>query len=662
MSILAFVVIGQLASASLTAPSLEFPEPGMDDTASYRGYVTRLYKDAAGNTLQVYLDRNEGRVVHLWADSENESIGFSVRDAQDSIPRLDWASAGGRNARAGRTRQFEYDLVARTPTLRIGHMLLGSMRVERDYQHWKFHREPLGNAPFVVDEFNRMIAALGTLDPRTRSSHLAHLGLRDTAALRARLRPVFSHSATARAWTGAAWQRTITGEDSLSLQIVVDPGLVHATRQGNVLELRSRDGRSVPFTVRITSTVPPLTPLGRDSIFSRDFLSFVDAIRAQSIESARLRHRWLDRQIRGLEALASHEKLMAGLPTYATYFGRDMLVAALMMRPIWRPEMSEFVVAAVLRKLTLDGQVSHEEALGGQAEREAASEYAALIQDYQSARARGNTRAADSLLARASAVLRDVRKVRENYHMIDDELQYPILVARWINDDRLSASRKRAFLRELERDTPRLTLLLRELALVSRMTDAYARNPVAGNLIPFAPRDSGRWASTSWRDSGAGYANGRFAMDVNAIWAPHALEAVGEILDAIRALGFNLDSIASRNPELGTETPLGRYVRDRNSLGCEHVVGGVAAFRGASLARGGGVTGVGAPRGNATGGRSLLARYHTLVRCSARLHALPRPCPRCRREAHRCREHRRRDAAVSWSTERNLQGRLIARA
>ena len=37
----------------------------------------------------------------------------------------------------------------------------------------------------------------------------------------------------------------------------------------------------------------------------------------------------------------------------------------------------------------------------------------------------------------------------------------------------------------------------------------------------------GRWASASWRDSGVGYAGGRYAMDVNAIWAPHALEAIG---------------------------------------------------------------------------------------------------------------------------------------
>ena len=70
---------------------------------------------------------------------------------------------------------------------------------------------------------------------------------------------------------------------------------------------------------------------------------------------------------------------MAGLPAYATYFGRDMLVSALMMRPIWRADMSAFAIASALRKLGPRGDVSHEEALGGQADREAANEYADLV-------------------------------------------------------------------------------------------------------------------------------------------------------------------------------------------------------------------------------------------------------------------------------------------
>ena len=79
---------------------------------------------------------------------------------------------------------------------------------------------------------------------------------------------------------------------------------------------------------------------------------------------------------------------MAGLPNFATYFGRDMLMAALMMRPVWRPAMAEHVIASVLRKLSPRGDVSHEEALGGQAIRENAAEYNELIGPSTCARRR----------------------------------------------------------------------------------------------------------------------------------------------------------------------------------------------------------------------------------------------------------------------------------
>src|SRR5688572_30417148 len=62
-------------------PVLEFPELGLDDTARYRGYRTRIYRDVASNTLQIYLDQREARVVHLFANAENESIGFTARGA-----------------------------------------------------------------------------------------------------------------------------------------------------------------------------------------------------------------------------------------------------------------------------------------------------------------------------------------------------------------------------------------------------------------------------------------------------------------------------------------------------------------------------------------------------------------------------------------------------
>src|ERR687889_2842351 len=106
---------------------------------------------------------------------------------------------------------------------------------------------------------------------------------------------------------------------------------------------------------------------------------------------------------------------MAGLPDFATHFGRDMMMTALMMRSIWTPEMSEHVIASVLRKLGPNGEVSHEEALGGQAIREHAVVYDSLLRADQS--------------GKAKEVLRELQRTRENYHMIDDEFQLPVLAA-----------------------------------------------------------------------------------------------------------------------------------------------------------------------------------------------------------------------------------------
>src|SRR5512143_2645519 len=104
--ILAAVVLFAQLAAPMTSirPVLAFPEPGLDDTAAYSGYRTRLFRDAAGNTVQIYLDSRAQRVVHLWADAEDESVGFTARDATGQAAPLRWAGDGARVGRTGRTR------------------------------------------------------------------------------------------------------------------------------------------------------------------------------------------------------------------------------------------------------------------------------------------------------------------------------------------------------------------------------------------------------------------------------------------------------------------------------------------------------------------------------------------------------------------------------
>jgi hypothetical protein len=559
------------APVQIARPVLAFPDTALDDTAAYRGYRTRFFRDASGNTVQVYLDRREARVVHVWANAENESIGLSVRDQRGAAANLRWNSETAQVARVDRSSTLEYGLTSDAGILRLGFFLLGSMRVERDFQAWGRHRAAFGAARSTLPEMIRLIAALERLPAAAQAEHLALLGAADLPTLRARLSPTISTQRSGAQWLTRVIQPSLDARDTIALEIRADANGVSTTQTGQTLTLRSRTGQPIAFTLRISTTGVPLTPVTQQEIFTPAFLQFVAEARAAAGRSrdAAMRARWLERQVRGVELLSSREKLMAGLPTYGTYFGRDMLMSALMMRPIWRDEMSEFVIASVLRKLSPTGQVSHEEALGGQAVREAAAEYASEVDRYHRARQRGDGRAADSLLRRARALLRGHRRVRENYHMIDDDLQFPVLTARWLADSHVSAGRKRAFLRDAsdgDSAGTRLDRLLRELALVARMTETYAATPAAQHLISFAPRDSGRWASTSWRDSNAGYAAGRYAMDVNAIWAPHALAAMAQIFSALRSLGFSLDSLTRVAPDLASGTPLGRYARDTAAL------------------------------------------------------------------------------------------------
>jgi hypothetical protein len=240
-----------------------------------------------------------------------------------------------------------------------------------------------------------------------------------------------------------------------------------------------------------------------------------------------------------------------------------MLMSALMLEPIWTSGLIEHVLASVLRKLNAAGEVSHEEALGGQAIRENAVVYNALIDESLSAAAGPR---ADSLLDSARAVLGRLQAVRENYHMVDDDFQLAVLAARYLANAAIPADRRRAFLLTADDGVgPRLERLLRNLAFVARAAAPYARDPVPGNLISFAARGDGRWSPGSWRDSGAGYGDGRFAMDVNVIWVPQALESMGRILTALDTLGFTPDDLAAYGTGDELEALL-RHARDPAGL------------------------------------------------------------------------------------------------
>ena len=516
-------------------PVLAFPEPGVDDPAAYRGYQTRFYRDSHRNTVQIYLEPRAARTTLVWADAANESAGFTSRDAQGRPAPLAWDGTDAVVSDSAGFRVIEYGLAAQTPAVTLGWVVLGSMRVERDVVYARRHLQPFTAPAFVVQEESLLVAAVRRLPVSEQQAHLALLRARTLDELEARLRPTITSAQSDSGWTVRLARPALDAGTTMVLELSGSARASAARAGSRTVTIRSQTGRPVRFRVRVFTNAEPLTPLSREEIFNPEFLQFLDRAKHSAGADSTRRIRRLEREVLGVELLSSREKLMAGLPNFATYFGRDGMMTALMMRPIWTPAMAEHVIGSVLGKLGPDGDVSHEEALGGQAIRENAGVYDSLV---RVARA-GTGAVADSALARARAVLRELHVTHENYHMVDDEFQLPVLTARYLTDSAVPSERKRAFLLEAAPGRPaRLALLLKELALVASWTRAYAADPRPENLVSFPRRDSTHWRSASWRDSDAGYAGGRFAMDINAIWAPEALEAIGRIVGALPGLGL----------------------------------------------------------------------------------------------------------------------------
>jgi len=100
------------------------PEAGLDDPAAYQGYQTRFFRDTKGNVVQVYLDAGAGA----------SSICSPTPWTKASLHRSRWkrqadsARVGSPDAtisQTGNRRTIEYQLVANTPQILIGWMLLG---------------------------------------------------------------------------------------------------------------------------------------------------------------------------------------------------------------------------------------------------------------------------------------------------------------------------------------------------------------------------------------------------------------------------------------------------------------------------------------------------------------------------------------------------------
>jgi hypothetical protein len=552
------LITTQFSIAQSVSPVLEFPQPGLDDFSAYSGYKTRFYRDAEDNTVQISFYKDIGRVVNLWADAANESISFSIKDVSGKPVDVLWNSDNAFNSTNGKNRYLQYSLLTYSSNINIGLFLLGSMRIERDFRYNNRYNLPLNtDTVFVRTELLNLIGNIEKLPEQERSKQLEILNAKSVENLRNRLSPQMNYYSIKSQKAAIINKEYFDGKNHLSLEIMVKDRSTSISILQNMIHVNNKSGNPVVLYIKIGTDSPPLTPLSAQDIFNKQFLDYYEKAKSGSFylmaksnlnraeNDSIMNFKRLDRQIKSLELLASKEKLMAGLPNFATYFGRDMMMSTLMMEPIWKSTMLENVIKSVLRKLRSDGNVSHEEGLEGEAIRENAADYNSILEKYFST---GGQQGKDSLIITAEKILENLNKTTENYRMIDDDFQLPVLAAHYLSHKEITNSQKISFLKSKvsKKDSTVLSLILENLIYITNKSSKYIADPEALDLISFEKVD-GFWQSASWRDSRAGYAGGRFPMDVNVIWVPQALESVNKILDFLKNNNFSADDLLKMN-------------------------------------------------------------------------------------------------------------------
>ena len=279
-----------------------------------------------------------------------------------------------------------------------------------------------------------------------------------------------------------SWARDrLDGAPGYQLSVQVTNGTLRNSAQG----LRIMAGADGTIALKISGATGevPLTPLQGS-----------DLMNDQAAPDAAARN--------ALTFLSYREKFIAGSWRFDTYFGRDTLMSVRMLMPALNAQAVEAGLGSVLERLSVGGEVAHEESIG---------EFAVL--DHM--RTDGS---------KSDAPLLD-------YKMIDGSYMLAPVAAAWLLDDTRGRPRAAAFLAAQDGrpdQRRRGEDLLANLRLVLQSASAFAEKPEWSRLISIK---SGSMVG-NWRDSNEGLGRGRFPYDVNAVLVPAALSAAARFLDS----------------------------------------------------------------------------------------------------------------------------------
>ncbi len=545
-------------------PILEIPDKDLDDSIVYKNYLTRFYKDIDGNTVQIILNSNNGRIVNLLADGANESISFTIRSSNETSVQFDWNNSEVTAYHQNGFRYFDYTFKCKSNSIEIGHFIIGSMRKERDFQYQQLHLLPFDSTNlFIEPEFVTMIDNISKLSTNEKISHLSLLNANTTDDLKNRLIPKIEVTDSLNKYFVKVTQEYFDGKNQLGINFIFDKNGVDIKFQNQKISINSIKDESLILKIILKTNSHSLQSISEKQILNKNFYLFYERVKSTQ-DLTKIKR--FEREIKGLELLTFEDKMMAGLPNFATYFGRDMLMTAMMMQPIINPSIIENVIISVLKKLHEIGEVSHEEALLGQAIKENAQKYNYIMNHYFNS---NNQDTAKLLLIQAKEILKNLNKTTENYNMVDDDFQLPYLFSLYLSDKNIPLQQKEDFLKlQIEKDSDTLSvleLILQNYKFITEISYNYVKNTEANNLISFKYKDGKDWLPGSWRDSRAGYAGGRFAMDVNVVWVPKALEGLKAFFNILNELGYNKNHLLKINPNLNNSVLL-KYYANQNEL------------------------------------------------------------------------------------------------
>jgi hypothetical protein len=272
---------------------------------------------------------------------------------------------------------------------------------------------------------------------------------------------------------------SVDGQHHLELQLVPERGTRLVNRNGRSTLVGGAGGQ-VNVVVTALIDYKPLTPF-----------AMADLLNGTAADRPRDKN--------ALAFLASAENFSAGSWRFLTYFGRDTLLSTQMLMPALQPGAVEAALGSVLERLSPQGVVAHEDAIG---------EFAVLE----------NRR-----LPHPPA---DLQTPIRDYKMVDGDFLLAPVLAGYLLDSPQGRARAKAFLaRRTSTGETYDAQIRRNLDLVLQLAAPFALEPKVANLI--ALRDG--VPVGNWRDSNNGLGGGRYAFDINVALVPAALKAAGRL-------------------------------------------------------------------------------------------------------------------------------------